>query len=142
MRDPIEVNYEPDGDDWQVTVTGRGKTMRGKAPGLIAARDRADQLVEKLAPNEERRTVVHLLNGDALAFTSAYLSARLARPTVMPGEETPVAQARPKPKPPKASKVQKPQRPKTVPSGTAGGTETPEVPAPSQDTDQAQKAAT
>lgn len=79
MRDPIEVNYVPEGDDWAVTVKGRGSTLTGTAPGLIAARDRADQLVEKLAPDEKHRTVVHLLNGDAVAFTTAYLTARLAR---------------------------------------------------------------
>jgi len=81
VPDPIEVNYEPDGDDWQVTVSGRGKKLVSKAPGLIAARDRADQLVDKLAPEEKFRTVVHLLNGDALEFTTAYLTARLAKPT-------------------------------------------------------------
>jgi len=79
MADPIEVNYTPDGDDWTVAVKGRGQTLTGKAPGLIAARDRADQLVEKLAPEEPHRTVVHLLEGDAVEFTTAYLTARLAK---------------------------------------------------------------
>jgi hypothetical protein len=88
VSDPIEVNYEPDGDDWQVTVSGRGKKLVSKAPGLIAARDRADQLVDKIAPDEKFRTVVHLLNGDALQFTTAYLTARLAKPTE-PTEPTP-----------------------------------------------------
>lgn len=78
MADPIEAHYTPDGDDWTVAVTGRGRTLTGRAPGLIAARDRADQLVEQLAP-EGRKTVVHLLNGDAVEFTTAYLTARLAR---------------------------------------------------------------
>jgi hypothetical protein len=80
MPDPIEVNYVPDGDDWQVTVSGRGQQLTGRAPGLIAARDRADQLVEKVAPEAKFRTVVHLLNGDALEFTTAYLTARLSKP--------------------------------------------------------------
>jgi hypothetical protein len=80
MPDPIEVNYVPDGDDWQVTVSGRGQKRTAKAPGLIAARDRADQLVEQVAPDEKFRTVVHLLDGDALEFTTAYLTARLAKP--------------------------------------------------------------
>lgn len=80
MADPIEAHYTPDGDDWTVAVTGRGQTLTGRAPGLIAARDRADQLVEQLAPEESgRKTVVHLLNGDAVEFTTAYLTARLAR---------------------------------------------------------------
>ncbi|MBC6448116.1 hypothetical protein [Actinokineospora xionganensis] len=77
MFEPIEANYTPDGDDWKVEVTCRGKTLKATAPGLIAARDRADQLVEKLAPNEEIRTVVHTLEGDAVKFTAAYLTARL-----------------------------------------------------------------
>jgi len=80
MADPIEAHYTPDGDDWTVAVTGRGRTLTGRAPGLIAARDRADQLVEQLAPEETgHKTVVHLLNGDAVEFTTAYLTARLAR---------------------------------------------------------------
>lgn len=80
MADPIEVNYTPDGDDWTVAVKGRGQTLTGRAPGLIAARDRADQLVEKIAPDEPgHKTVVHLLNGDAVEFTTAYLTARLAK---------------------------------------------------------------
>lgn len=99
MPDPIEVNYVPDGDDWQVTVVGRGQLLTGKAPGLIAARDRADQLVEKIAPEEKHRTVVHLLDGDALQFTSAYLTARLAKPakpaTPPPQAGTPAPAAAP-----------------------------------------------
>jgi hypothetical protein len=88
MMEPIEANYVPDGDDWTVTIVGRGKTLTGKAPGLIAARDRADQLVEELAGDEKKRTVVHRLEGDALEFTSAYLNARLAKPEPEP-EQTP-----------------------------------------------------
>ena len=101
MPDPIEVNYEPDGDDWQVTVSGRGQQLTGKAPGLIAARDRADQLVDKLAPEEKFRTVVHLLNGDALQFTTAYLTARLAKPTepVEPPGKSAEPETRPGPQP-------------------------------------------
>jgi hypothetical protein len=90
MGDPIEVNYIPDGDDWTVTAKGRGQTLTGRAPGLIAARDRADQLVEKLAPDEEHRTVVHLLKGDAVEFTTAYLTARLAKPEPVAVVEVPV----------------------------------------------------
>jgi hypothetical protein len=90
MADPIEVNYIPDGDDWTVTAKGRGQTLTGRAPGLIAARDRADQLVEKLAPDEEHRTVVHLLKGDAVEFTTAYLTARLAKPEPVAVVEVPV----------------------------------------------------
>jgi hypothetical protein len=77
MVEPIEANYVPEGDDWAITVTGHGKSLTDKAPGLIAARDRADQLVESLAPNEEHHTVVHLINGDPVEFTDMYLHARL-----------------------------------------------------------------
>jgi hypothetical protein len=94
MSDPIEAYYVPDGDDWTVTISGRGKQLTGKAPGIIAARDRTDQLVEELAPGEEHRTVVHLLNGDALEFTTAYLTARMAKaepaaPAEPPTKKTP-----------------------------------------------------
>jgi outer membrane biosynthesis protein TonB len=105
MPDPIEVNYVPDGDDWQVTVSGQGQRLTGRAPGLIAARDRADQLVERLAPNQKLRTVVHLLDGDALRFTTAYLNARLAKPSsaepsrAEPAEPKPTSKPTPKPRP-------------------------------------------
>jgi len=90
MADPIEVNYTPDGDDWTVAVKGRGKTLTARAPGLIAARDRADQLVEKITPDEPgHKTVVHLLNGDAVEFTTAYLTARLAKPEPAKPAEVP-----------------------------------------------------
>ena len=102
MADPIEVNYVPDGDDWQVTVAGRGQLLRARAPGLIAARDRADQLVEKVAPEEKLRRVVHLLDGDALEFTAAYLTARLAKPAEpgnAPAKAADAAEEPPKPVP-------------------------------------------
>ncbi|TDV52182.1 hypothetical protein [Actinophytocola oryzae] len=107
MADPIEAHYTPDGDDWAVTVKGRGQTLTGRAPGLIAARDRADQLVEQLAPEETgRRTVVHLLNGDAVDFTTAYLTARLSRT-----EEPPVE--------PEAADEKQPPAPATTADGPA-----------------------
>jgi hypothetical protein len=95
MADPIEANYVPDGADWTVTITGRGRTLTATAPGIIAARDQADQLVEELTPGEVRRTVVHLLNGDAVQFTSEYLTARMTRatPEPEPEPEQPVRQA-------------------------------------------------
>ena len=57
MAEPIEANYIPDGDDWTITIKGRGRTLKATAPGIIAARDRTDQLVEELAPDDEYRTV-------------------------------------------------------------------------------------
>jgi hypothetical protein len=76
---PITVNYEPDGDDWAVEVSsGAGEKRTAGAPDLIAARDTADQLVAELtADADDAVTVVHLLQGDALAFTTAYMRARL-----------------------------------------------------------------
>jgi hypothetical protein len=117
--EPIEANYVPDGDDWTVTVIGRGKTLTAKAPGLIAARDRADQLVEKVAPDEEHRTVVHLLNGDAVEFTTMYLNARLAnreRPAPLEMPPSPAAAKADKPakKPAKKSPSPRPKRAATT----------------------------
>jgi hypothetical protein len=103
MSDPIEANYVPDGDDWTITITGRGKRLTGKAPGIIAARDRTDQLVEELTPGEEHRTVVHLLNGDALEFTTAYLTARMAKTEPAPTEPQPNTKKTPGPRQPPAA---------------------------------------
>jgi hypothetical protein len=77
MQTPITVNYTPDGDDWTVTVVGEAARRSAKATGLIAARDQADQIVAQLAPKDQTPTVVHLLDGDAFAFTNTYLHARL-----------------------------------------------------------------
>lgn len=101
MADPIEANYVPDGDDWTITISGRGKKLTAKAPGIIAARDRTDQLVEQIAPDEEHRTVVHLLNGDAVQFTTAYLTARMAKSEPPPPQREPEPEAeKPAKKPP------------------------------------------
>ncbi|RCW42921.1 hypothetical protein DFQ14_108182 [Halopolyspora algeriensis] len=72
----ITANYLPDGDDWSVTVTSGTETQTARAPGLIAARDKADQLIEEVAPNQSGRVVIHLLDGDGFAFSTAYLQAR------------------------------------------------------------------
>ncbi|MEU6641979.1 hypothetical protein ABZ863_05450 [Saccharomonospora sp. NPDC046836] len=79
MAQAITAVYVQEDDDWTVTVAGWGKELDDRAPGIIAARDRADQLVEKIAPEGASPTVVHLLNGSALEFTSVYMTARLAR---------------------------------------------------------------
>jgi hypothetical protein len=75
---PILVNYQPEGGDWTVNVRSEDTVLTEQAPGLIAARDRADQMVEQLTGQDTERkpTVVHLLEGDAFAFTTAYLHAR------------------------------------------------------------------
>ncbi|MGP4020057.1 hypothetical protein [Saccharopolyspora sp. 5N708] len=72
----ITANYVRDGEDWLVTVTTGSDRRTARAPGLIAARDQADQLIEQLAPNSTGRVVIHLLAGDGFAFTTAYLQAR------------------------------------------------------------------
>lgn len=80
MVEAIMATYVQEDADWTITVAGLGKEFTARAPGIIAARDRADQLVDKLSPDQGGRTVVHLLNGSALDFTAAYMRARLARP--------------------------------------------------------------
>ncbi|EHR62697.1 hypothetical protein [Saccharomonospora cyanea] len=84
----ITAKYVQRDEDWTVTVSGLGKTLNGEASGIIAARDRADQLVEQLAGEGTPPTVVHLLNGSAYEFTSTYMTARLTR-----GPESPEAPA-------------------------------------------------
>jgi hypothetical protein len=78
MVAPITAIYEQENEDWTITVSGLGRELTARAPGIIAARDRTDQLVEKIAP-DGKVTVVHLLNGSALEFTAAYMTARLTR---------------------------------------------------------------
>lgn len=86
MAEPIMATYVQENDDWAVTVAGYGKTLTGRAPGIIAARDSVDQLVESLGTDVKGATVVHLLNGSALEFTAAYMTARLSRPEAAPLE--------------------------------------------------------
>ncbi|GAA1972786.1 hypothetical protein GCM10009754_54280 [Amycolatopsis minnesotensis] len=83
MVEPITAIYAQEDDEWAITVAGLGKKLTAKAPGIIAARDRVDQLVEQLVP-EGKATVVHLLNGSALEFTTAYMTARLTKPEPTP----------------------------------------------------------
>ena len=97
MFEPIMANYTPAGDDWTVEVTAKGESRTATAPGLIAARDAADQLVDELVPDDDVRTVVHTLDGDAYEFTQAYLAARLARPTDEPADPADAADAKAKP---------------------------------------------
>ncbi|MEU8634521.1 hypothetical protein AB0C38_20260 [Amycolatopsis sp. NPDC048633] len=88
MVEAITATYIQEDADWAITVSGHGKELTARAPGIIAARDRADQLVEELA-GEGRTTVVHLINGSALDFTSAYMTARLTLPKLPPLEVPP-----------------------------------------------------
>lgn len=87
MAEPITAVYvQEDDEDWTITVEGGGKKLTGRAPGIIAARDSVDQLVDSLGPDAKGATVVHLLNGSALEFTATYMTARLARPEPAPLE--------------------------------------------------------
>ncbi|MDQ0379408.1 hypothetical protein [Amycolatopsis thermophila] len=86
MAVPITAIYVPEDDDWAVTVTAQGRSLTARAPGIIAARDRVDQFVEELGAEARGATVVHLLNGSALEFTAAYMTARLTRPEPAPVE--------------------------------------------------------
>jgi hypothetical protein len=88
MVEAITAMYVQEDADWAITVSGHGKELTARAPGIIAARDRADQLVEELG-GEGRNTVVHLINGSALDFTSTYMTARLTLPKLPPLEVPP-----------------------------------------------------
>jgi hypothetical protein len=141
MAEPITAFYVQTDDDWTITVSSlgeEGEELTASAPGIIAARDRTDQLVEQLTP-EDKPTVVHLLNGSALEFTAAYMTARLTLPETPPleippsrlpakGEQKPAAAEKPAPKPPlpqgkqlsKAVEARKPAtRKKTEPAAKA-----------------------
>ncbi|RKT52920.1 hypothetical protein [Saccharothrix australiensis] len=73
---PITANYRRHGDDWAVTVRTVDRSLATTAPGLIAARLQADQLVDEISEGHADRTVVHLLDGDAVAFSRIYLRTR------------------------------------------------------------------
>lgn len=107
MAEPIVATYAQEGDDWMVTVSGQGKELTARAPGIIAARDSADQLADQLGPTTKRATVVHLINGSAFEFTSVYITARLARPEPAPIEEPPA-----QPAPAKKPRTKSTRRPK------------------------------
>lgn len=122
MVEAITAIYEHENDDWTITVSGLGEQLTARAPGIIAARDTTDQLVEKLAP-KTKTTVVHLLNGSALDFTAAYMTARLSRPEGPPAPleiPPPGSSTKPAAKPPipqgkqlpKAVEARKPASPK------------------------------
>ncbi|GAA3052878.1 hypothetical protein [Actinokineospora globicatena] len=77
MYEPILANYTARGTDWTVEVRAKGQTKTATAPDLVTARDRADELIEDMLAGDKKRTVVHTLDGDAVGFTAAYLTARL-----------------------------------------------------------------
>ncbi|MCP2269617.1 hypothetical protein [Actinokineospora diospyrosa] len=77
MYEPIVANYTAQGSDWTVEVKAKGQSKSATAADLVTARERADELVEELLDGDKKRTVVHTLDGDAVSFTAAYLTARL-----------------------------------------------------------------
>jgi hypothetical protein len=91
MVDAITATYSQHDGDWMITVSAGGRELTAHAPGIIAARDRADQLAAKLASESDDKTVVHLLNGNALDFTAAYMQARLGRSVPVEEEDQPEA---------------------------------------------------
>ncbi|WP_019808103.1 hypothetical protein, partial [Saccharomonospora halophila] len=74
----VTATYARTEENWTVRVSGLGRELDAEASGIIAARDRADQLVDELASGGEQPTVVHLIEGSAVEFTSTYMAARLA----------------------------------------------------------------
>ena len=77
---PIVARYTRDDKEYSVVVAGYGKELKGAAPDIVAARTLADGLVEKIAAEPPRESiVVHLLDNSAFEFTRAYLDARLSR---------------------------------------------------------------
>ncbi|MBM7772380.1 hypothetical protein JOD54_002584 [Actinokineospora baliensis] len=77
MYEPIVANYTAQGSDWTVEVKVKDQSKSATAADLVTARERADELVEELLDGDKKRTVVHTLDGDAVSFTAAYLTARL-----------------------------------------------------------------
>ncbi len=78
MVQTVTATYARTDENWTVRVSGLGRELDAEASGIIAARDRADQLVDELVSGDEQPTVVHLIDGSAVEFTSTYMAARLA----------------------------------------------------------------
>ncbi|APU13436.1 MULTISPECIES: hypothetical protein [Actinoalloteichus] len=76
----LVAEYTSDGEDWTITVSNGVETRSAHAAGILAAREATDRLAGELHAGEGSPTIVHLLDGDALAFTSAYLTARHVSP--------------------------------------------------------------
>lgn len=81
----VTAAYTHDEDEFRVVVSGYGTSMTAAAPDVTAARELVDRLVTQLIPaNGSVPVVVHLLDGDAIAFTRAYLAAQLGLPPPQP----------------------------------------------------------
>lgn len=88
----VTVEYEQTDNGWKVAVKQDGRTLIATARGLIAAREAAEKLVEKIDPEAVGRHVVHVIDGDAFKFSTAYLHARhglsIPSPSPAPAAET------------------------------------------------------
>ncbi|OLR94408.1 hypothetical protein [Actinokineospora bangkokensis] len=81
MQDAVYVDYQESGGGWVVTVKHDGEELVDRADGdLVSARDCANTLIATLAAVHGHRPVVHLLDGDAVAYSAAYLSERAGLP--------------------------------------------------------------
>ena len=85
--DTITATYSQTDDTAEVTILVSGlpetdAAMTATAPDLLAARTLVDQLTAQHPPtNGSTPVVIHLLNGDAAAFTRAYLTATFTQPS-------------------------------------------------------------
>jgi hypothetical protein len=73
----ITASYNHEEDQFRVVVTGHGQSRTGTSPDVVTARELADRLVTRIVPAAGAApVVVHLLDGSAVAFTNALLTAR------------------------------------------------------------------
>jgi Fe-S cluster assembly iron-binding protein IscA len=73
----ITASYNHEEDQFRVVVTGHGQSRTGTSSDVVTARELADRLVAQIAPSAGATpVVVHLLDGSAIAFTNALLTAR------------------------------------------------------------------
>jgi len=75
---PIVVRYAHSNQKWTVEVSGHGRKLSATASTIVEAKDRADHLVKDISSSlPGTPIVVHLIDGSAIEFTRAYLSALL-----------------------------------------------------------------
>ncbi|MCP2164938.1 hypothetical protein [Goodfellowiella coeruleoviolacea] len=78
--EPITVHYATDGDSWQVIVSTGARELITEASSLVSAREQAEDLIAEIRQDTPLARAVHLLDGDPVAFTAAYLRARHGLP--------------------------------------------------------------
>jgi hypothetical protein len=72
----ITVTYMESSGEWRVSLTASDKVFTTRAADLLDARGRVDRLIGKLAKEGISGTSVHMIDGSAVAFTRAYLTAK------------------------------------------------------------------